>query len=104
MRVKINVQLCSATSLYNSFLLFLRLLLTILASAAAVSAQQKTLPREKRLEIEKAVSTFMSANSVPGMGAAVGLDGEPVWSAGWGMADREDSDRAASSALVRLVS
>src|SRR2546422_4607723 len=37
----INGQLGSANSLYNSFLLFLRLLLTILASAAAVSAQQK---------------------------------------------------------------
>ena len=84
--MKINGQLGSANSLYNSFPLFLRLLLTILASAAAVSAQQKTLSQEKRLEIEKAVSTFMSANSVPGMGAAVVLDGEPVWSAGFGMA------------------
>src|SRR5207244_1922109 len=97
MRVKINGQLGSANSLYNSFLLFLRLLLTILASAAAVSAQQKTLSQEKRLEIEKAVSTFMSANSVPGMGAALVLDGEPVWSAGFGMADLEDSAPATSS-------
>ncbi|OLB21635.1 MAG: hypothetical protein AUH16_01840 [Acidobacteria bacterium 13_2_20CM_57_7] len=104
MRVKINGQLGSANSLYNSFLLFLRLLLTILASAAAVSAQQKTLSQEKRLEIEKAVSTFMSANSVPGMGAAVVLDGEPVWSAGFGMADLEDSAPATSSTLFRLGS
>jgi len=102
--VKINGQLGSANSLYNSFLLFLRLLLTILASAAAVSAQQKTLSQEKRLEIEKAVSTFMSANSVPGMGAAVVLDGEPVWSAGFGMADLEDSAPATSSTLFRLGS
>jgi len=104
MRMKINGQLGSANSLYNSFLLFLRLLLTILASAAAVSAQQKTLSQEKRLEIEKAVSTFMSANSVPGMGAAVVLDGEPVWSAGFGMADLEDSAPATSSTLFRLGS
>jgi len=104
MRVKINGQLGSANSLYNSFLLFLRLLLTILASAAAVSAQQKTLSQEKRLEIEKAVSTFMSANSVPGMGAALVLDGEPVWSAGFGMADLEDSAPATSSTLFRLGS
>jgi serine beta-lactamase-like protein LACTB, mitochondrial len=104
MRVKINGQLGSANSLYNSFLLFLRLLLTILASAATVSAQQKTLPQEKRLEIEKAVSTFMSANRVPGMGAAVVLDGEPVWSAGFGMADLEDSAPATSSTLFRLGS
>ena len=102
--MKINGQLGSANSLYNSFLLFLRLLLTILASAAAVSAQQKTLSQEKRLEIEKAVSTFMSANSVPGMGAALVLDGEPVWSAGFGMADLEDSAPATSSTLFRLGS
>ena len=102
--MKINGQLGSANSLYNSFLLFLRLLLTILASAAAVSAQQKTLSQEKRLEIEKAVLTFMSANSVPGMGAAVVLDGEPVWSAGFGMADLEDSAPATSSTLFRLGS
>src|SRR5438552_7135963 len=104
MRVKINGQLGSANSLYNSFLLFLRLLLTILASAAAVSAQQKTLPQEKRLEIEKAVSRFMSANSVPGIGAAVVLESEPVWSAGFGMADLEDSAPATSSTLFRLGS
>ena len=102
--MKINGQLGSANSLYNSFLLFLRLLLTILASAAAVSAQQKTLSQEKRLEIEKAVSTFMSANSVPGMGAALVLDGEPVWSAGFGMADLEDSAPVTSSTLFRLGS
>jgi len=102
--VKINGQLGSANSLYNSFLLFLRLLLTILAVRGAVSAQQKTLSQEKRLEIEKAVSTFMSANSVPGMGAALVLDGEPVWSAGFGMADLEDSAPATSSTLFRLGS
>src|SRR5256884_3930946 len=104
MRVKIHVHLGSPNSLHNPCLLLLRLLLPILASAAAVSAQQKTLSQEKRLEIEKAVSTFMSANSVPGMGAAVVLDGEPVWSAGFGMADLEDSAPATSSTLFRLGS
>ena len=72
--------------------------------AAAVSAQQKSLSQEKRLEIEKAVSSFMSANSVPGIGAAVVLEGEPVWSAGFGMADLEDSAPATSSTLFRLGS
>src|SRR5216683_2134155 len=88
MRVNINEQLTRANSLRNSFL---RWLVTFLAVAVTVSAQQKTLSQEKRLEIEKAVSSFMSANSVPGIGAAVVLEGEPVWSAGFGMADLEDS-------------
>jgi len=101
LRVKTNVQLISANSPRNSFL---RLLLTFLAAAAAVSAQQKTFSQEKRLEIEKAVSSFMSANSVPGIGAAVVLDGEPVWSAGFGMSDLEDSAPATPSTLFRLGS
>ena len=46
----------------------------------------------------------MSANSVPGIGAAVVLDGEPVWSAGFGMSDLEDCAPATSSTLFRLGS
>jgi CubicO group peptidase (beta-lactamase class C family) len=83
---------------------FFRLLAALLALAAAASAQQKTLPSEKRLRIELAVSTFMSGNSVPGIGAAVLLEGEPVWSAGFGMSDLEDSAPATSSTLFRLGS
>ena len=99
--MKINGQLSSANSFRNAFL---RFLITFLAAGAAVSAQQKTLPHEKRLEIEKAVSSFMSANSIPGIGAALVLEGEPVWSAGFGMADLEDSAPATSSTLFRLGS
>ena len=72
--------------------------------ASVVAAQQKNLPPEKRLQIEAAVSSFMSANSVPGIGAAVVLEGEPVWSAGFGMADLEDSAPVTSSTLFRLGS
>ena len=72
--------------------------------ASAATAQQKSLPLEKRLQIEKAVSSFMSANSVPGIGAAVVLEGEPAWSAGFGMADLENSSPATSSTLFRLGS
>jgi serine beta-lactamase-like protein LACTB len=80
------------------------LLVLLLVCASTVAAQQKSLSSEKRAEIEKAISSFMSANSVPGIGAAVVLDGEPVWSAGFGMADMEDSAPATSSTLFRLGS
>jgi len=83
---------------------FFWLLLVFLTAASGVSAQQKSLSPEKRAEIEKAVSSFMSANSVPGIGAAVVLDGEPVWSAGFGMADLENFAPATSSTLFRLGS
>ncbi len=80
------------------------LCLLVLVLAAGAAAQQKSLSPEKRAEIEKAVSRFMSANSVPGIGAAVVLDGEPVWSAGFGMSDLEDYAPATSSTLFRLGS
>jgi CubicO group peptidase (beta-lactamase class C family) len=80
------------------------LLLVYLAAVSGAAARQKGLAPEKRAEIEKAVSSFMSANSVPGIGAAVVLDGEPLWSAGFGMADLENSSPATSSTLFRLGS
>jgi serine beta-lactamase-like protein LACTB len=99
--VKSKGQLPGANSWPYSFF---RVLAALLALAAAASAQQKTLLPEKRLQIEMAVSRFMSANSLPGMGAAVLLEGEPVWSAGFGMSDLEDSAPATSSTLFRLGS
>ena len=46
----------------------------------------------------------MSAHSVPGIVVAVVLEGEPAWSAGFGMADLENSAPATSSTLFRLGS
>src|SRR5258708_19047750 len=46
----------------------------------------------------------MSANSVPGVGAAVVQNGQPVGSAVFGMSDLEDSAPATSSTLYRLGS
>ena len=80
------------------------LLVLLLVAATDVAAQQKGLSPEKRAEIETAVSSFMSANSVPGIGVAVVLDGEPVWSAGFGMSDLENYAPATSSTLFRLGS
>jgi serine beta-lactamase-like protein LACTB len=90
------------TSLFRLHLLCL--LVSLLGNVPAASAQQKSLSAEKRQQIEMAVSTFMSGNSAPGIGAAVVLDGEPVWSAGFGMADLEDSAAVTSSTLFRLGS
>jgi CubicO group peptidase (beta-lactamase class C family) len=90
------------TSLFRLHLLCL--LVSLLGNVPAASVQQKSLSAEKRQQIEMAVSTFMSGNSAPGIGAAVVLDGEPVWSAGFGMADLEDSAAVTSSTLFRLGS
>lgn len=76
----------------------------LIAGIVPLSAQQRDLSPEKRREIEKAVASFMSANSVPGIGAAVVLEGEPAWSSGFGMADLENYSPATSSTLFRLGS
>ena len=78
--------------------------LITLFCAAELRAQQKNLSQEKRQAIEKAVASFMAANSVPGLSAAIVLDGEPRWSGGFGMADLENFSPATSSTLYRLGS
>jgi len=67
-------------------------------------AQEKGLASEKRAQIEKAVSAFMTANSVPGVSVAVVQNGQPDWSAGFGLSDLEDFAPATSSTLYRLGS
>src|SRR5215472_432887 len=78
--------------------------LLVFFGGSPLTAQQKNLSPEKRLAIEKAVAGFMSTNSVPGLSAAVVLDGEPRWSQGFGMADLENFSQATSSTLFRLGS
>jgi CubicO group peptidase (beta-lactamase class C family) len=99
--VKLRARFANPSRLYLQIVCLLALFISCTSTAAA---QQKSLPPEKRSQIETAVSSFMSANSVPGIGAAVVLEGEPAWSAGFGMADLENSSPATSSTLFRLGS
>ena len=78
--------------------------LATFACVSSLSAQQNSLAREKRAAIEKAVSSFMSRDSIPGLSAAVVLDGQPRWAQGFGMADLENYSPATSSTLFRLGS
>ena len=85
----------------------MRALLLLLANLPAVShavAQTGKLSNERQAEIERAISTFMAAAKVPGMSAAIVQNGEFVWSAGFGMADLENSVPATSQTLYRLGS
>ncbi len=83
----------------------LALLLSLLtASTNVASAQDAKLSSEKRAQLESAISKFMSANSVPGLSAAVVENGEYVWSEGFGMADLENFVPATSRTLYRLGS
>jgi CubicO group peptidase (beta-lactamase class C family) len=84
--------------------LYAAILFALLAFASPTPAQQPTLSPEKRAAIDKAASDFMAANSVPGIGAAVVLDGQLAWSTGYGMADLENYVPATSATLFRLGS
>src|SRR6266852_194860 len=84
--------------------LLLLALACALAASAGLLAQEKRLSSEKRAQSEKAVSAFMTTNSVPGVSAAVVQNGQPIWSAGFGMSDLEDFTPAISSTLYRLGS
>jgi serine beta-lactamase-like protein LACTB len=84
--------------------LFAVLLLVISLSSTPLHAQTKSLSADKRAQIEKAASSFLAANSVPGISVAVVRDGELLWSAGFGMADLENFVPATSSTLFRLGS
>ena len=81
-------------------------LLVLISSGSYFLAapRDNTLSSEKRAQIEKAVSAFMTANSVPGISIAIVQGGQPVWSSGFGMSDLEDSAPATSSTLYRLGS
>ena len=46
----------------------------------------------------------MAATSIPGLSVAVVLNGQPTWSAGFGMADLENFVPATPSTLFRLAS
>ena len=82
-------------------------LVLLLAYALGVSRaadQTGKLSNEKQAKIEGAISTFMASSKVPGISVAVVQDGQFVWSAGFGMADMENSVPATSQTLYRLGS
>jgi serine beta-lactamase-like protein LACTB, mitochondrial len=80
-----------------------RFLAYLLAASCAV-AQTGKLSADKQAKIESTISNFMAASKAPGISAAVVQDGAFVWSAGFGMADLENSFPATSQTLYRLAS
>jgi len=79
-------------------------ILVVFLCCAIASAEDAELPAAKRTAMENAISKFMSANSVPGIAAAAVVNGEEVWSEGFGMADLENSVPVTPQTLFRLAS
>jgi len=80
------------------------LLLVFFCDFSPLRAQNKSFSGEKRAQVEKVASTFMAANTVPGISIAVVQDGALVWSQGFGMADLENFVPATAATLFRLGS
>jgi len=79
-------------------------LLAYLLAASCAVAQTGKLSADKQAKIESSISNFMAASKAPSISAAVVQDGEFVWSAGFGMADLENSVHATSQTVYRLGS
>src|SRR5258708_35604077 len=86
------------------FPVVLAVALTVITATSIVSAQNAKLSSGKHAQIESAIAKFMSANSVPGVSAAVVENGEYEWSQGYGMADLENFVPAAAHTLHHLAS
>jgi serine beta-lactamase-like protein LACTB len=86
-----------------SKILFQLFALTVVFVGTCLAQDTKLAPATRK-EIETAVAKFMAKNSVPGISVAVVKDGEYAWSAGFGMADLENSVAATSQTLYRLAS
>ena len=85
-------------------LLILCLAALLSTCLAAQTATHATLSTETHAQIENAVSKFMAATSAPGVAVAVVMNGEQVWSEGFGMADLENSVPVTPQTLFRLAS
>jgi serine beta-lactamase-like protein LACTB, mitochondrial len=78
--------------------------LSLVTASSIVSGQEAKLSPEKHYEVESAIAKFMSANSVPGVSAAIVENGKYEWSQGYGMADLENFVPATARTLYRLAS
>src|SRR5216684_4158850 len=77
-------------------------LLAYLLPASCAVAQTGKLSADTQAKIESTISNFMMASKAPSV--SVVQDGEFVWSAGFGMADLENSVHATSQTVYRLGS
>jgi len=80
------------------------LFVLFLATPSPLQSQEAALSKEKRAQIETAVSNFLTSTHVPGVSVAVVENGQYEWGAGFGFADLEDNAPASEHTLFRLAS
>ena len=80
------------------------LLVLSFATVAPLRSQESAVSKEKRNQIETAVSNFLSSTHVPGVSVAVVENGQYEWGSGFGLADLENNVPASEHTLFRLAS
>ncbi len=78
--------------------------LVVLALFLPLAAQPVGLPAAKVEAIEKAVSSEMSRQNIPGLSVAVAAGGQRRWAGGFGLADLENFVPAKRETVYRLAS
>jgi CubicO group peptidase (beta-lactamase class C family) len=76
----------------------------ILLGFAAVSTGAPPLDRAKTEAVDRILDAWMKKSGIPGLSAAIALDGELVWSRGYGIADVENSVAAKPETVYRSAS
>src|SRR5712672_353231 len=80
------------------------LLVLFFAKPSFLESQESKLAQEKRVQIEAAVSNFLTSTHVPGVSVAIVENGQYEWGAGFGLADLENNVPAGEHTLFRLAS
>jgi CubicO group peptidase (beta-lactamase class C family) len=84
--------------------LYFLLVFSFLFATVSAAQERPALSPAAVQRINQAAAEFMASSSVPGLSAAVVLDGHPAWSSGFGMADLEQFVPATPATLFRLAS
>jgi CubicO group peptidase (beta-lactamase class C family) len=75
-----------------------------LASFAVSVSAVEPLDRAKAETVDRILGSWMKKNGIPGLAAAIALDGDVVWSHGYGVADVENSVPGKPETIYRSAS
>jgi CubicO group peptidase (beta-lactamase class C family) len=82
----------------------LRTVLALVILTTAALAQTQSLRQRDVYQVERILSEAMTVHHIPGASIGVVVNGVPVWTHGYGMADLEGSVEARDTTLYRLAS
>jgi CubicO group peptidase (beta-lactamase class C family) len=82
----------------------IRLIVVVVVITFPSLAQDSGLPREKIEALEKAITTEMSRQNIPGLSVAIATENQIRWANGYGVSDLENFVPAKANTVYRLGS